>query len=281
MNTIRSILAPTDYSATGEHAVRRAFDVARLFGARVTVAHAIPCGGAGSAAEANIAAEPLPSDLEVERRLIEGETAVLAILEEARRGYDLVVLGKRGLSPLSQLLMGSVAERVVRLSPCPVLTVPFLADREERSLAMTRVLCPIDFSDDSRVSLAHASKLARQTGAELVVLHVIEQLAYPAVYGMVSPAEGVDAAIVERVNDWIHNLIRDEVGEDVRAVARVVLGRADEAIHAEAEANHSDLIVLSPHRLAGIRHFLLGSVAQRVLLTAKRPVLTVTFGGSE
>lgn len=280
MRPIRTILVPTDYSRTGEHAVRRAYDLARVLGASVTVVHAVAAGRAGRREAADIRAEPGPDDLSVDRRLIEGESPDLAILDESGRGYDLVVLGTRGASPLRHLLLGSVAERVVRLSPAPVLTVPSpRGDDEERAMKLNKILCPIDFSEPSRVALDHASALARETGGILTVLHVIEPVVYPVEYGMAPvPTIDLETTATENARERLDALLRDVVGDGVAATAKVVLGRADDTICDVAESEGFDLIVLATHGLTGIKHLLLGSVAERVVRTARCPVLTVKGG---
>lgn len=69
-----------------------------------------------------LARATLPSGRTVQHRLISGEP-VTAILEEASK-YDLLVVGTRGRTGMTRLLLGSVTEKLIRLSPIPVLTVP-------------------------------------------------------------------------------------------------------------------------------------------------------------
>jgi nucleotide-binding universal stress UspA family protein len=100
-------------------------------------------------------------------------------------GIGLIVMGTHGRSGMAHLLIGSVAERVVRAAPCPVLTV-----REARlapqTAPFTRILVATDFSGPSDAALAHARLLAAKFGASLHLLHVIEDPMVAGPFGPVS-----------------------------------------------------------------------------------------------
>jgi nucleotide-binding universal stress UspA family protein len=138
MLTIRTLLHPTDFSDYSDNALQLACALARDHGARLVLLHvattsmvtysegALPLDADRIAAEEreqlNKLRVPDPG-LRVERRFAEGDAA-LEILRVAKEiGADLIVMGTHGRTGLERLLMGSVAEQVVRDSPCPVLTV--------------------------------------------------------------------------------------------------------------------------------------------------------------
>lgn len=138
MWTIKTILHPTDFSKPSEYALQLACALARDYHARLVVLHvALP--PVVIYGEGVIPVEPQGywdqlraqlqrvvssvSDLPVESRLIEGEPAVEILRLAAELPSDLIVLGTHGRTGLSRLLMGSVAEQVVRKAACPVLTV--------------------------------------------------------------------------------------------------------------------------------------------------------------
>jgi nucleotide-binding universal stress UspA family protein len=152
---IHTILHPTDFSDHSSVAFRMACALARDYGARLVVVHAtgLPAiafveGGAPprpedlfAAAEAELSrVRPPDPQVRVERLLKEGDpvTEILSAAREA--GADLIVMGTHGRTGLGRLLMGSVAEHVVRHATCPVVTVrtPFPADEPaEAALAGT------------------------------------------------------------------------------------------------------------------------------------------------
>ena len=140
---MRLMLAPTDFSALATQAVGCAFDLAQTFGATLLVLHVVevplyPTGGfmpPGMAAVllgewerqarmdlAEVLAERRDGPVEVRRRVLIGRAA-RAIIEVAAEHVDLIVMATHGRGGLSHFVLGSVAERVVRLAPCPVLTL--------------------------------------------------------------------------------------------------------------------------------------------------------------
>src|SRR5229473_4269720 len=140
MLPIKTILHPTDFSAPSEYAFRVACALARDYGAKLVVMHVdmppVTIGEVISSMEPEEykqklwdefrrleASEPGIRDLRVETKLVEGNPA-REILRAAREiKPELIVMGTHGRTGLSRLLMGSVAEEVVRKSPFPVLTV--------------------------------------------------------------------------------------------------------------------------------------------------------------
>jgi nucleotide-binding universal stress UspA family protein len=142
MFPIRTILHPTDFSEHSRAAAQLACALARDYDARLVVLHVLPPSvvyGEGMVyvppetyqEEARPQLERVAAgdpNLRVERRMIDGAAAT-EILEVAREvACDLIVLGTHGRTGLRRLLMGSVAEQVVRKAPCPVMTVKTPAD---------------------------------------------------------------------------------------------------------------------------------------------------------
>ncbi len=142
MLAIRTILHPTDFSEYSDYAFRLASSLARDHGARLMVLHVLerplltytgvmtaPPPPPPSAEQRQAVQEQLhrikPPDpaIGVEHLLEEGDpaTAILQVAQERR--CELIVMGTHGRTGLGRLLMGSVAEQVVRNAPCPVLTV--------------------------------------------------------------------------------------------------------------------------------------------------------------
>lgn len=138
--TLTRILLPTDFSDTARLALDYAGELARRFDASVHLLHVVPDPGVQSLA---VEAMPVVSDLaerwkaDAERRLEEVRVDGVQTVRAVRVGHafveilqyavdnaiDMVVMGTHGRGPVEHLLLGSVAEKVVRKAPCPVLTV--------------------------------------------------------------------------------------------------------------------------------------------------------------
>jgi nucleotide-binding universal stress UspA family protein len=142
---IKTILVPTDFSDTANAAVRCAAGLAQTLGSRLILLHVVEdvvakglTAGVGTAAVGRLQddtireavekldrtlAEPPLNRTGVERAVVAGEpyAGILSYAQEHQ--VDLIVLGTNGRTGIARMLLGSVAERVVRTSPCPVLTV--------------------------------------------------------------------------------------------------------------------------------------------------------------
>ena len=121
---VREILVATDFSDEAEAAVRLAVEYARRFGARLHVLHVFSHGEVEvTRLLADTAALAAP-DVAVTMSSIAGDPAEEILHYAQRHPVDLIVVGTHGRSGFSRVLLGSVAERVVRGATTPVLTVP-------------------------------------------------------------------------------------------------------------------------------------------------------------
>jgi nucleotide-binding universal stress UspA family protein len=122
---IHRVLFATDFSPASAEAARVARAYARRFGAELHVVHAVPPGeGDEPLAELDRVAGELAAGAPVVAACMRGQPADAIIGYALRHAIDLVVVGTHGRTGRTRALLGSVAERVTRLSPCPVLTVP-------------------------------------------------------------------------------------------------------------------------------------------------------------
>lgn len=194
---------------------------------------------------------------------------------------DLIAMGTHGRRGLGHLFLGSVAEEVVRLAPCPVLTIR--ESKEPKPVGdVKRILVPIDFSRHAVEALAHAKELARTYGATLQVLHIIEEVVHPSFYvtGKSSLLEWMPEIKGESKKE-MGRLLERAPGPEVATELFVEEGRAASDVVKFAKDHESDLIVIATHGLTGLQHLLIGSVAEKVARMAHCPVFTVkAFGKS-
>jgi nucleotide-binding universal stress UspA family protein len=139
-------------------------------------------------------------------------------------------------------------------------------------LNVHKVLVPLDFSDPSQQAIQYARRFAAPSQAELLLLYVIEPVAYPAELGVVI---NLDADLAERALGELEKLRQQHLGDYPSARCLVRSGVADAEIVNTAKDEHADLIVIGTHGFSGLKHLLLGSTAERVVRDAPCPVLTV------
>lgn len=142
MLSLRTIMHPTDFSAHSEYAFRLACSLARDYGARLIVLYVLerpllsysgvmtapppppPSAEQRQSVQAQLHRMKSPDPaISVEHLLEEGDPATAIVQVAQERQCDLIVMGSQGRTGLRRLLMGSVAEQVVRQAPCPVVTV--------------------------------------------------------------------------------------------------------------------------------------------------------------
>ena len=142
--------------------------------------------------------------------------------------------------------------------------------------SLTKILVPIDFSDPATDALHQAKTMAEAFKAELILLYVIEPVAYPAELGVVVNLED---DLEERAQAELDKLKAEHLSNIHSVTTRVNHGTADREIVGTAEEMGVDMIVLGTHGYSGLTHLLLGSTAERVVRTAQCPVLTVRSRG--
>jgi nucleotide-binding universal stress UspA family protein len=185
----------------------------------------------------------------------------------SRHNADVIVTGTRGRRGLRKLVMGSVAEEILRLSPVPVLTVHPEAGQTGPHEPRT-ILFPTDFSADSIRALAYALSLAQEFQACMVFLHV-------------APSMDNDPEVGKRLQTFFSDQLRQMVPAETAAWCQqqliVAFGDPTEAILHCADGYKADLIVMGVRGAGAMvraaTHF--GSTAYRVISQARVPVLSV------
>jgi nucleotide-binding universal stress UspA family protein len=304
MLTIKRILYPTDFSECAGHALPHTLHLAETYGAEIHLLHALVM----HEADPVTLSHRLP-DVEDLYKVLEehAETQMRSAVEEhggagfsvksvqvraisaanaildyaAENEVDLVVMGTHGRRGLRRLLLGSVTEEVVRLAPCPVLTVPERGDGASPG-HVERIVVPVDFSEHAELALSYAMHLAEAYGAQLDVLHVVDEVVYPDFYPPIVPSGG---SITEELRDQalqkMKGLLSAFEGAEAKAAVHVRAGRAAPEIADFAEDQAADLLVIASHGLTGISHVLLGSVTEMLIRRAPCPVLTVKAFGRQ
>jgi universal stress protein A len=183
---------------------------------------------------------------------------------------DLIVMGTQGRTGLARVFLGSVTEQVIRHSPCSVLVT-----RDQGSSAgFEKLLCAIDFSDDSSQVIDRAAELATRGAGAITLLHVIEPHGSFAGWRLPATqlAEFQEQAIVEL--ERRASALARRVSVPVTTEIRVGSPAAQILELLDAEPSFQ-LVVMGSHGRTGIKRMLVGSVAETVLRHAACPVLVV------
>lgn len=295
MLQLRKILFPTDFSACAESAFAHAVHLADRFGAELHVLNvAVPYEADPNDPMSHFHLEredvmtwsdgALPPDdraglhlIHAQMRMVSPAMGILSYADE--HGIDLVVMGTHGRRGLDRLLIGSVAEEVVRLATCPVFTVRAQTRALEAPVeAIRRILVPLDYSSSSEISLTYAKELAATYGARLDLLHVIQEAVLPTTYG-VEPVAIAVPEVIERSRHALVDVAAKVPGTDVPVDVHVLIGNPARDIVDFAGDIEADLIVIATHGLTGIKRLLLGSVTEKVVRMAPCPVFTVKSYG--
>ncbi len=289
---LQRILCGIDFSDCSRHAFDRAVAVARTENAALTVLHVAPSGP-------QFDARRIESDMErfleidpargVEVNWVAWEATHVddEILAQAkRRAADLIVVGTHGRSGFQRLMLGSIAEKVLRKAEPPVLTVPPASVRpaSSRQAAFERILCAIDFSEWSLAGLRYAVSLAERHDARLGVCHVIDLIA-PIYDPIVGPLyDPLASAPVEHgyltageivTRERLRSLLTREIRGTIAVDELVAKGKPHHELVQLAGKWRSDLIVMGTHGRHMIDRAVFGSTVEPVVRRAPCPVLTV------
>jgi len=211
----------------------------------------------------------MPADRKIERFVREGDAARQLVNEAALWHADLVVVGTHGRRGLKRMMLGSVASAVVKGAPCPVLCI----SRPPARTLGRRILVPMDYDEMSPWALEWASRLAGQTGGELMLFHsVIVPAPVDPVYGIVAGNMLDNMRLTAR--DFLEGH-RPAVPESSRVTRSVALGTPGREITKIARDWRADLIVMGTHGRGMFTRCLLGGVTEHVLRHADCPVVCI------
>jgi nucleotide-binding universal stress UspA family protein len=183
-------------------------------------------------------------------------------------------MGTHGQTGFERLLLGSVAERVIRKARCPVMTVPPPAVSTSK-LPFKRLLCPVDFSDSSVAGLQFGFSLAQESDARLALLHVFEWPSDEASARRVLETSESHRQWEMDTRHQLDGLIPDEVRNWCTPAPMLAFGKAYQQILRVATSEHADLIVMGVRGRYAIDMMLFGSTTQQVVRQASCPVLTL------
>lgn len=277
---IENVLYATDFHGHSRRALPYVLSVARAYGSKVYLLHVIslsPFSAPGptsalraiesqairEAREAAMELGPafggIPSETLIRKGNIPKQ--LCEVVEEKR--IDLIVIGTHGREGVSKLVMGSVAEKIFRSAPCPVMTIgPRISGDPDRFGSLHTILVPTDFSPESLAAIDYAASLAQASQARVYLLYV-------------APGEEMPETSLKQA---LRNLIPAETGLSSAPKVFVESGTPSQKIVDLAEELAVDLIVLGvkpPALLQGTSTHQTMATACRVVSGASCPVITI------
>ncbi|MDB4986031.1 MAG: hypothetical protein JWN04_1209, partial [Myxococcaceae bacterium] len=287
---IRRILVPTDFSDASTAALVRAEELARLTRAELLLLHVrdefpfVANDGSGfvpaelnqlhAAAEAQVrqlAADVVARGLAARGMMVLGAAPQQILALAKQEQVDLIVVGTNGRRGLRHLVLGSVAERVARTSPVPVMVVS-ISDSAERASECRKTLLPphrqgpsqtilvaTDFEAASLAAVPYAFELAQAISARVHLLHVYAPVVLPGADGWGDvPFESLHHRAIVRVRELANPYLRSEhLGKCIATMGEPSLVIRETSIELAADA-----IVVGTHGRSGVKRFFLGSVAE-------------------
>ncbi len=316
MYTIKKILVPTDFSENASKAYNHAQQIASRYRATVDFIHIIPTLQYFGESLEQLG---MPLDMEndvyphAQKRATEkmnelmekylkpanrGEDVVKiapspskALSNHAEQGhYDLIVMGARGQHD-SDLLRGSITEKLIRYSKVPVLHTDQPAIE-----SIEKILVPTDVSQTSLEALPFALSVALKHGASIILYHALEvhgtQIEDAQKYVHKSEAEDVRDIIYEALDEFLeeYDYIELRKGDEFESQFVVSDGASNATVNVKTVVEktvsdhtaitnygneHTDLTVLATHGRAGLAHMFLGSTAEKVVQHSANPTVTI------
>lgn len=191
---------------------------------------------------------------------------ILAFLRE--RVIDRVVMGTHSPGPIGKLLVGSVAEAVLRSARVPVCIVgPDVVDGAYRKFATRTILCAVSMQEASRIVAGFAAELAAQHNARLILQHVIRPQ---------DRAEVLAGRSLDQIETELFALVPAELRDRIAIQTIVVPGDPTEELLYQSQAQQADLIVLGAQGASAFAAITRHGIVYKVLAHSHSPVITLS-----
>lgn len=280
-----NFIVPIDFSKPALAALRWAEELAARGPGRLIAVHAIEPTPLGESSELvamlearglerlhGACARAVSSGIEVVRECRIGEPSMVIEDVAQRTPNPFIVMGNRGLGALRRVLLGSVADRVLRHAACPVLVVR----ENDEPPARPRILVATDFAHDAEAAVAAARVVALRSREQprVALLHVVlPPQVIEAVESPVIPRDQLGAE-EDDAREQLEPIAAEFRRLGAETTAEIARGDVFRAVTERADLLHADMVALGRHGVSILERLLLGSTAERVLHRARCAVLT-------
>jgi nucleotide-binding universal stress UspA family protein len=179
---------------------------------------------------------------------------------------DLIARGTHSRSGIDRWFLGSQAEWLMRHSPVPVLTIS--AKERLRRPAFRKILVTTDFSAGTGDALDYAFSIAQENNSQITFVHVVNDIAMDV-------SRKYRDSIIEGVNTKLSDMVPEEAWDWCEIRTKVEVGHPFRIIEQILEKEKPDLLVMNIHGKGMLDRALIGSTAERVVRSAKCPVMLI------
>lgn len=279
---VKKMLVAIDGSESSMHALKESFKLARNEKSWITVVSVVPeyKGDLDLVAVGNVMAsmrKPCEDALHKAEELAKAEGALIkTVCEEGEpheriidlaeaENCELIVMGRRGLSRLERVLVGSVTARVIGHSHIDVLVVPSTTE-----IGWKKILLATDGSKYSKAAAERVIDFAGEYGGELRVVSVVD---VPAEFYGEAPDAVED--LIKKAKGYVEDVKRQAEAAGIKTETFVREGEAYKAILDLAKEQNANAIVMGSHGRTGLKRLLMGSITEKVIGYSSCPVLVV------
>lgn len=281
------ILVPLDFSELGAYALRTAETFAKLYDGSITPFHSyVPVNELNSPYSFDISSTPMEDYEQIEEALTNrlremAETEIdekylnkpivsmgnpaQAIVEQSE-DFNMIVMTTHGRTGFSRFFLGSVSEKVLRISHIPVMIV----NKEREVSELNRIMITTDFSEHSREAFPIAREIAEKAGSRIELVHILSVDTEKAA----QPDESVKNIREQRLKVLAKEEFH-EIGTKVSTKVIISVDTPHEALYNYNLNNPHDLIVMSTVGRTGIDYLMVGSTTANVVRHVKSAVLSI------
>ncbi len=281
-----NILVPLDFSDLSLKALEAASVFAELFDGAITPFHSFISLSDVEMPDVSTKDELASGHEELEKKLVEKLNRTAAdnadakflneglvqvgnpadAIIEAAQNFDLIVMTTHGRTGFSRLIMGSVAEKVIRFAPVPVVVV----EEGSKVKPLKKILLTTDFSDYSLKAVPFARSIAVASGAHLDIMHVLSFEQFGSIPQIQAATDTRKKQMRELVDERFGD-IKDQVSGDVLSTRKSI----HEKITNIAEDGDYNLIVMATIGRTGLEYLRLGSTASNIVRHVETAVFTI------
>ena len=274
------ILIPLDGSELAETSLPYAKELARKLGSQITLISVLPSGSQKGRAQykhlhqfyiQEMTKTMKQKPIKAESVILTGDPAEQIVDYADKKNIDLIIMGTRGRSQLTRWILGSVADKVVSATTCPVALIS--SENEEAAVRgrkiLRKALVILDGTAESEVVIPHVEELASKLDMEVTLLQLVEQ-AYEYYTGAedfshVPVSKEKMNSIKAKARGHLRKLANLLEGKGITMAAKVMMGNSAETIIKVASKIDADVLAMATRGRPGISRWIFGSVRDEIV----------------